>query len=389
MIILIPAYEPDGHLTDVIRRLHSAGPWLTVVVVDDGSGPDYRDVFDDAELLGCRVIRYARNRGKGHALKTGFRFIADRFPGQDVVCADSDGQHRVEDILSVAERLQGASDAMVLGTRTFSGNVPARSRLGNTASRWLFRLATGQQVPDTQTGLRGYPAQMLPWLQSVRGERYEYELNLLLEAAPAGYSIDSVRIATVYLDRNAGSHFRPLADSVRIYAPLLKFLLSSLSAFVLDTVAFLALGAATDSLLLAVVGARAISSAVNFLINRRLVFAHGRERPAARTGIRYFALVIALLAANLALMTELGAAAVPGLAAKLMVEAALLAVSYSVQQRFLFGQEPFAGERSAPEPAASGAANKTHISTIDPAQFQHTFTGNRGVQSTNRFRRIP
>ncbi len=95
--------------------------------------------------------------------------------------------------------------------------------------------------PDTQTGLRGYPASMLPWLRSVRGERYEYELNLLLEAKQAGYAIESVDIATVYLDHNSGSHFRPLADSVRIYAPLLKFLASSFAAFLVDTVVFLLL----------------------------------------------------------------------------------------------------------------------------------------------------
>jgi len=167
MIILIPAYEPDEQLIHLIRSVFAAEPCLTVVVVDDGSGPDYRSVFDDAARLGCSVHSYARNRGKGYALKTGFGFIADTFPGQDVVCADSDGQHRVEDILRIAELLSETSAAMVLGTRNFSGNVPARSRFGNTATRWLFRLATGERIADTQTGLRGYPAALLPWLQSV------------------------------------------------------------------------------------------------------------------------------------------------------------------------------------------------------------------------------
>jgi glycosyltransferase involved in cell wall biosynthesis len=167
MIILIPAYEPDEQLLHLIRSVAAAAPQLTLVVVDDGSGPDYRPVFDVAAGLGCTVIGYAGNRGKGHALKAGFGFIADHFPGRGVVCADSDGQHRVEDILKVAERLPAAPDAMVLGTRSFSGDVPARSRIGNTATRWLFRLATGETIPDTQTGLRGYPAAMLPWLRDV------------------------------------------------------------------------------------------------------------------------------------------------------------------------------------------------------------------------------
>lgn len=390
MIILIPAYEPDQQLLRLIHSILTAAPQLTIVVVDDGSGPDYQPVFDGATGLGCTVIGYAGNRGKGHALKAGFDFIADRFPGRDVVCADSDGQHRVEDILRVAEQLPAAPDAMVLGTRNFSGNVPARSKLGNTATRWLFRLATGEHLSDTQTGLRGYPAAMLAWLRGVPGERYEYELNLLLEAKQAGYQIRTVRIATVYLDHNSGSHFQPLADSVRIYAPLLKFLASSLAAFIIDTAAFLVLNAVTDSVLFAVVGARGMSSAANFLVNRHLVFRHGRERPAARTGARYFALVLTLLAANLALMSALDQLAVAAVPAKLLVEAALLAVSCCVQQRFLFAREQPAADRTKDLAAShAGAVDPTHIPAMVPAQFPHSLSGNRGHQSTHRFRSLP
>jgi putative flippase GtrA len=363
MIILIPAYEPDHQLPALIRSIRDAEPWATVVVVDDGSGPGYKDVFDGVRALGCHVISYARNQGKGFALKTGFGFIADRFPCRDVTCADSDGQHTIVDILRVAATVQNTntvqntenagSPAMVLGTRTFTGNVPARSKFGNCATRLLFRLATGERISDTQTGLRGYPASMLPWLRSVRGERYEYELNLLLEAKQAGYGIHTVDIATVYLDHNSGSHFRPVADSVRIYAPLLKFLASSYTAFLVDTVVFLLLTLVTDSLLVAVVGARAVSSAVNFLVNRRLVFEHARDKPAAATGARYFSLVLILLAANYGLVAALDALSVAALPAKILAEIALLAISYVVQQRFLFSRR--AGTDAAREAAREAA----------------------------------
>jgi putative flippase GtrA len=371
MIILIPAYEPDQQLLTLVRSLQDADPWLTIVVVDDGSGPDYRDVFDGAARLGCHVLRYAVNGGKGHALKHGFAFIAQRFPGHDVVCADSDGQHGVADILAVADRVRGVSAAMVLGCRSFTGDVPARSKIGNTVTRWLFRLATGQRVTDTQTGLRGYPAAMLPWLLTVRGERYEYELNLLLEAKQAGYGIEAVEIATVYLDHNSGSHFRPVADSLRIYAPLLKFLGSSFSAFLVDTVAFLILNAATGSLLVAVAGARVISAGTNFLVNRRLVFEHGRETSLRSSAKGYVALALVLLAANYAAMQALTSLSVPDLAAKILTEVALLGVSYAVQHRVLFARKPAS----------------THKPSLVPAQIQHSSAGNREEQSTNRFRR--
>ncbi|MFJ6357769.1 GtrA family protein [Pseudarthrobacter oxydans] len=368
MIILIPAYEPDLQLPALVRSIRQAEPWLPIVVVDDGSGPEYRDVFDAVRDLGCHVISYGRNRGKGFALKSGLGFIADNLPGHDVVCADSDGQHRTADILRVADSLREEDRAgqgwstMVLGSRKFTGDVPARSRFGNTATKMLFTLATGERIPDTQTGLRGYPAAMIPWLRSVRGDRYEYELNLLLEARNAGYAIRSVDIATVYLDHNSGSHFRPLADSVRIYAPLLKFLASSFTAFLVDTVLFVLLTLLADSLLLAVLGARAVSSAVNFMVNRRIVFDHGRDKPARTTGIRYFSLAALLLAANFGLIWALEAAGLLAIPAKILAEAILLGISFVVQQRFLFtaqarGKAASKSSRTGPrEPSAS-----THI----------------------------
>ncbi|WP_395404182.1 glycosyltransferase [Arthrobacter sp. UC242_113] len=286
MIILIPACEPDTQLLDVIDAIRAADPALSLVIVDDGSGPAYAQIFGGARRAGAHVISHPANRGKGSALKTGFGFILDRFPGRDVVCADSDGQHSVVDILRVADLAGTDAASMVLGARTFAGDVPSRSRFGNAATRLLFRLTTGQRISDTQTGLRGYPAAMLPWLLTVGGERYEYELNLLLEAEAAGYGIACVGIATIYLDHNSGSHFRPLADSARIDAPLLKFLLSSFAGFLIDTVAFLALSAATDSVLAAVVGARCLSATANYLINHRLVFKHGRDKPARQAAHR-------------------------------------------------------------------------------------------------------
>lgn len=383
MIILIPAYQPGQQLPDLLRALRAAEPRAAVVVVDDGSGPAYKDVFDGVRALGCHVISYARNRGKGFALKAGFGFIEDNVPGQDVVCADSDGQHTPSDILKVAAAVEanttranpmedGSGDGsrhfrgtatMVLGSRAFTGNVPARSRIGNTATRLLFTLATGERIPDTQTGLRGYPAAMLPWLRSVRGDRYEYELNLLLQAPQAGYSISSVDITTVYLDRNSGSHFRPVVDSVRIYAPLLKFLASSITAFLVDTVVFMLLTVIVDSLLLAVLGARAVSSAVNFLVNRNMVFEHGRDRPATSAGLRYFGLAAVLLAANFSLIWALEAVAVPALPAKILAETGLLAASFTIQQRYLFSRKTLRNPAPKAVPVTSGEAPAgTHIS---------------------------
>jgi glycosyltransferase involved in cell wall biosynthesis len=221
-VVLAPVYQPGRHLVDVVSELRDAAPDMPVVVVDDGSGPESAPQLDAVRDLGCTVLRLGMNRGKGVALKTGFRHIASALAGHDVVCADPDGQHRVEDIVRVADRVR-ATGHTVLGVREFEGDVPLRSRIGNTVTRHLFRAATGRAVRDTQTGLRAYPATLLDWLLTVPGERFEYEMNTLLGAARAGHAIDEVVIATTYMADNASSHFGSLTDSARVYWPLLRF----------------------------------------------------------------------------------------------------------------------------------------------------------------------
>lgn len=338
MIVLIPAYEPGPTLVDLVRALAPR----TVVVVDDGSGPAYAPVFAAVRRLGAEVLTLDRNRGKGVALKTGFAHIRRHHPGRDVVCADSDGQHRAVDIEAVAARVAASGAAMVLGSRRFTGPVPARSRLGNAVTRVAFRLVTGVALGDTQTGLRAYPARMLPWLAGVGGDRFEYEQRLLLRACRDGLPIDEVPIATVYLAGNASSHFRPVRDSLRVYRPLLAFAASSLLAFAVDTVTVLVLAALTGGLVLPAIAARVLSATVNYTVNRSYVFGPGRPRSAWR----YAALAASLLAVNIVLLEGLTMLTGSVPVAKLATEALLFAASF-VAQRFLV----FPGRRRPPAPA--------------------------------------
>ena len=219
MIVLLPVYRPSHRLPALVSALRDAAPGCRVVVVDDGSGPSAATVLDEAGRLGCDVRRHPANRGKGAALRTGFRHVARAYPGRDVVSADADGQHGVPDILRVADRV-AVTAHLVLGVRRFTGRVPLRRRFGNSLTRLLFRAATGRLVEDTQTGLRGYPHALFGWLDTVPGDRFEYEMNVLIEAARAGRPIEQVRVATTYVD-GGGSHFGSVTDSARIYRSLL------------------------------------------------------------------------------------------------------------------------------------------------------------------------
>jgi len=335
MIILIPSYEPTFRLLDVVAGIRGAVPWLTVLVVDDGSGPDYAPVFEAARMAGARVLSYPQNRGKGHALKAGFRYAQSRWPGEDVVTADGDGQHSTADIIRVAETLR-SSERIVLGGRRFTGSVPLRSRAGNAISRRLFRAASGLTVHDTQTGLRGFPAASIGWLTTVTGERFEYELNVLLQASSAGLAVQELPIDTIYLDENASSHFRPIVDSARVMLPMLRFAASSFTAFLLDLVLLQLLYVATGSLLGSVIGARLMSASVNFVVNRQLVFGSREPGNLKRHVIRYVGLATTLLAASYGLLAGLTALGLPLLAAKVITDATLYLASFAVQRRLVF-----------------------------------------------------
>lgn len=219
MILVLPAYQPDERLVDVVAEVTHAAPDWTVLVVDDGSGSAYTPIFVRAVFMGATVITHSANRGKGAALKTAFAWVERNAPGESVVCADSDGQHLVHDIVRVASSVRPG--AMVLGGRRFTGRVPLRSRVGNTITRHVFRALSGISVYDTQTGLRAYPFELLPWLRTVPGDRFEYEFQALLRAPQAGVGIVEVEIMTVYGSEPRSSHFRSVRDSWRIYAPLL------------------------------------------------------------------------------------------------------------------------------------------------------------------------
>lgn len=337
MTILIPAYKPDERLLDLIEQLcdYQLGP---IVLVDDGSGPAYQGIFNIAAAFGCTVLTHPVNFGKGLALKTGFRYIREAGLPDYVVCADSDGQHLPHDIKRIVEVLQNqATPGIVLGSRRFSGTVPLRSRFGNSVTRVVFSLTTGTKIYDTQTGLRGFSPQMLDWLCQIPGERFEYEMNMLLTAHREGYTVTEEFIDTVYLEDNQSSHFRPLADSFRIYLPLLMFSTSSLVSALLDFTLLFLFQRLTHNLFLSVAAARLCSSIFNYSMNRRYVFTGGKTSRLQQSLPKYFALVLLVLLFNYGLLYFYNEKLIiPLAAAKLLTEVSIFLFSYWAQRRFVY-----------------------------------------------------
>ena len=357
-IALIPAYEPEQKLVSLAADLKKRG--FDIVVVDDGSGSGYREIFDELAQQ-TTVLTHAQNRGKGAALKTGMRYInkymaytesvltasgEETVSGRDavIVTVDADGQHLPDDVRRVADISAQRRDALVLGSRALGRDIPARSRFGNTVTRHVYSAATGVHVHDTQTGLRAFRRSLIPRLLEIEGERYEYEINMLMQLAAEGVPVIEERIETVYENNNSGSHFRTLRDSFRVYKEILKFSASSLASFAIDYCMYALLLAVTgaagiaNGLVISNIGARLVSGTANYTMNKRLVF---RSRTGfAKSAAQYALLAAFILAGNtIVLSTLVGTLGMNRLAAKLVTEIIFFAISWTVQKYVIFFRE--------------------------------------------------
>ncbi|KNY29204.1 bifunctional glycosyltransferase family 2/GtrA family protein [Pseudobacteroides cellulosolvens] len=334
MTILIPAYEPTEKLLSLVVKLKEKTDYK-ILIIDDGSGKHFQHIFKKTEYYGCTVLHHIKNRGKGESLRTGFAYQLLDSASEPLVCADSDGQHSIDDIIKIANTIDTEKNEMVLGIRQFDGKVPFKSRLGNNVSAFFFKLVTGIAITDTQTGLRGYPSRLLSWLGSVKGSRFEYELNLLLNAKEDGITIKQVPISTIYDDNN-GTHFRPIKDSILVLMPLIRFCSSSLTSAFLDFILLFVFQGLTGNLFWSVVTARVISSVFNYLVNRFFVF-RAKNVSNMQSASKYFGLVAVIMFLNYSLIALLiNVLYVSDVLAKLLTEITLFILSYSVQKLFIF-----------------------------------------------------
>ena len=360
--VIIPAYKPDDRLPPYVAALKKAGVGK-IVIVDDGSGGDFAALFagiPQDEVT--HIISYTPNAGKGVALKRGMQYLQDECPEmQYAITADSDGQHTVTDVLRMAESLREDDSGLLLGSRDFDQpDVPFKSRNGNKITSTVFKLLYGVWVSDTQTGLRGFSTKLLPTMIAVKGERYEYEMNMLIECAHQRLPMRALPIETVYENNNEGSHFRAVRDSVRIYSVILagffKFISASLASFLIDYGLYLLFNLLLRNLpgmadevkvlflrfvphiTIATVAARILSGLFNFTVNRKFVF--GDKGKVSRSFPRYLVVFFAnmILSAALTSGLHLWLGWSDNLT-KIPVDILLFFLSYKVQQSWVFAPE--------------------------------------------------
>lgn len=338
VVALIPAYNPSAELVEYATSVVKSGRFAQLVMVNDGSQVACQPIFEAlAKLPGVTVRQHAINWGKGAALKTGFNHILCHYPDvTGIVTIDADGQHLLDDALSVAQALEQHPNNLVLGVREFKKDIPFRSWLGNTVTRLMMRWVAGIKTQDTQTGLRGIPLDFARRLLRVTANGYEFELDMLLLANRFSIALTEVPIQTVYIDDNTSSHFRPLIDSLKIYFVLFRFTIVALLSAVLDYFVFFAmLLFVTPKIWLCFVVGRLVSMAFNYIYVRRFAFlSHEGHRSAFP---KYFALVIFSGAIAYALihvmMTQLHMGALP---AKLISEFIMYVINFLIQRDLIF-----------------------------------------------------
>ena len=331
-IILIPSYEPDEKLIELINKINQKE--FNIVIVNDGSKKEYDIIFNRLPK-NIKLISYQTNKGKGYALKKGLEYIKETWKGNYIVITmDSDGQHRIEDAQKLCNYSEKHPNALVLGKRKRLETTPIRSKIGNTITRSIYKLTTGLDIYDTQTGLRTFTNQLIDFLLKIEGERFEYEMNVLLLAAKNNIPIKEIEIKTIYIENNKKSHFKTIKDSILVYKEIIKFSLSSIISFIIDYILFIILST-NINISISTIIARIISSSINFILNKKIIL--NRKNNLKKEIINYIKLAITILLFNIMIINILTLMINKPLA-KLLTEFILFIANYHIQKRIIFNK---------------------------------------------------
>ena len=235
--ILIPSLNPRENIIGIAENLKKS-EFDNIFFIDDGSKEETKKNFKTVQdKFGAKIIVHEVNQGKGISLKDGIRYIRDNTDLQGIITMDSDGQHLIEDVEEVAKAMN--KEDIIFGVRDFDKEgVPFRNKFGNKFSSWYLKVVSGKTVCDTQTGLRGIPRKYFDMSVDTEGNRYEYEMNVLLKwCKDKNCNLRTVPIETVYEEENV-SYFNPLLDSIRIYKDFFKNIVSSIICAILDILFF-------------------------------------------------------------------------------------------------------------------------------------------------------
>jgi len=335
---VIPAYNPDEHLLDVVKNIQNASD-NTIFIIDDGSKDDTQYIFqkllEDKNTTNIIFIQHAVNLGKGAALKTIFNHILTNFPEiEGIVTLDSDGQHSIPDCLRVLEALKENDNSFVLGHRTFSKDIPLKSYVGNNISKFIYKVILGRSFKDTQTGLRGVSKSFMKQCLTIKSNRFEFETEQLAISVNNNINIIEIPIETIYIENNKASSFRPLVDSFKIYFILLRYGLSSIITAVVDFIIFMIALSFGANVLIANLFARTASIGVQFVLLDKFVF-HTKAKTINFILFALYVYIMGIMSAmvQISAVENLGISVIT---AKIIVEGILFFVNFAFLRLYIF-----------------------------------------------------
>lgn len=209
--VLVPTYNNEKTLRRVIGGiLHYTN---NIIIVNDGSTDSTRFILQDYPEI--RIIHLPENKGKGNALKTGFR-VAEKIGYSYAITIDSDGQHYPDDIpVFVEALLKESQDVLLIGNRNMAQDgIPKKSSFGNRFSNFWFWFETGIKLEDTQSGFRLYPLHKIP--RKYFTPKFEFEIEIIVRTAWRHVPVKNVPVKVLYDPAERVSHFRPFKDFTRI-----------------------------------------------------------------------------------------------------------------------------------------------------------------------------
>lgn len=342
IVIVIPALEPDEKLLNLLETIRSRQlVEIPIVIVNDGSGIAFEKYFQTAkDKFDCIVIKHEQNFGKGRALKTAMKYVLNNFKkAKGIVTIDSDGQHQYKDMMICVDTFNVHKDALIMGVRNFDGKIPFKSKFGNLLTRRIMKVITGIKLTDTQTGLRVIPRFFIEQLVNTSGDRFEYEMSMLLEAKKQNVLIVEVPIKTIYIEENQSSHFHALFDSIAIYAVFIRYLFSSVFSFLIDISIFSLIiyfiGESNfQSITIASYIARSLSSLFNYVVNNYIVFKNNNSS----SFVKYYGLVIIQTLVSSLLVSLIHNVLMDSnpTILKVLIDLLLFVISFYIQKKWVF-----------------------------------------------------
>ena len=223
MIVVIPAYNPPKRMVTYVEQLIKLG-FLKIVIVNDGSDDCFRPIFEQVQKYKEVIILHnKKNKGKGYSLKKAFSFILKSYDCMGVITVDAVGQHTVSDVKKLTRLFLKDPTECILGIRDFSEKqVPFIRKCSNRLTNFIFARFYHRQIHDTQSGFRIFPRSVLSDLCELEGDRYEYELMVLIDLVKKNCEIREYPIETVYHREKNASSFRPIHDSMMVYKMMWK-----------------------------------------------------------------------------------------------------------------------------------------------------------------------